>query len=133
MLAKWWIRTVNNFILIFLRIVFLVLLSLVIIMCLRWSVTDGHEGAWRAPFCRKGPDMRFVQKFTLPDFQAKNFALSISHNFNSFSDKKTQKMSENGETFTAGKNFTLMPAWTAWTNLTTALKRSVSIGYPRPL
>ena len=83
--------TLNNFILIFLRIVFLVLLSLVIIMCLRWLVTDGHEGAWRAPFCRKGPDMRFVQNFTLPNFQAKNFALSISHNFNSFSDKNTKK------------------------------------------
>ena len=27
-------------------------------------------------------------------------------------------MSENGEIFTAGKNFTLSPAVTAWTNLT---------------
>ena len=31
------------------------------------------------------PGMRFVQNFTPPDFQAKNFTLSISPNFNSFS------------------------------------------------
>ena len=29
-------------------------------------------------------------------------------------------MSENGEIYTAGKNFTLPPAVTAWTNLTSA-------------
>ena len=58
--------------------------------------------------------MEFVQKFTPPDFQAKNFTPSISPNFNSFSGKKTQKMSENGEIYSAGKNFTL----TAWTNST---------------
>ena len=62
--------------------------------------------------------MRFVQKFTPPDFQAKTFTPSISYNFNSFSEKKTQKMSENEEIYTAGKNFTLPPAVTAWTNLT---------------
>ena len=32
--------------------------------------------------------MEFVQNFTPPDFQAKNFAPSISPNFNSFSKKK---------------------------------------------
>ena len=42
-------------------------------------------------------------KFKPTDFQAKNFTLSISSNFNSFSKKKTQKMSENGEIYTAGK------------------------------
>ena len=36
-------------------------------------------------------DMEFVQKFTPPDFQAKNFTPSISPNFNSFSGEKTQK------------------------------------------
>ena len=38
-------------------------------------------------------DMRFVQKFSLPDFQARTFTPSISPYFNSFSDKKlkTQK------------------------------------------
>ena len=36
-------------------------------------------------------DMRFVQNFTLPNFQAKNFTLSISPNFNSFSKKKHKK------------------------------------------
>ena len=32
--------------------------------------------------------------------------------------KKHKKMSENGEIYTAGKNFTLLPALTAWTNST---------------
>ena len=57
-------------------------------------------------------DMEFVQNFTPPDFQAKNFSPSFSPNFNSFSKKKTQKMIENGEIYTAGKNFTLLPAVT---------------------
>ena len=35
-----------------------------------------------------GADMEFVHNFTPPDFQAKNFTLSISPNFNSFSKKK---------------------------------------------
>ena len=35
--------------------------------------------------------MEFVKKFTLPDFQAKNFTPSISPNFNSFSKKKHKK------------------------------------------
>ena len=38
-----------------------------------------------------GPDMEFVQKFTPPDFQAKNFTPSISPNFNSFRKKKHKK------------------------------------------
>ena len=53
-------------------------------------------------FC---PDMEFVQKFTPLDFQVKNFTPSILPNFNSFSKKKTQKMSENGEIYTAGNKF----------------------------
>ena len=61
-------------------------------------------------------DMEFVQKFTPPDFQVKNFTPPILPNFNSFSKKKTQKMSENGESYTAGKNFTLPPVLTEWTN-----------------
>ena len=61
-------------------------------------------------------DMEFVQKFTPPDFKVKNFTPSISPYFNSFSGKKTQKLSENGEIYSAGKNFTLPPALTAWTN-----------------
>ena len=64
--------------------------------------------------------MEFVQNFTPLDFQAKNFTPSISPNFNSFSKEKTQKMSENGEIYTAGKNFTLPPALTTWTNSTSA-------------
>ena len=66
----------------------------------------------------KQPDMKFVKNFTPPDFQAKNFTPSISPNFNSFSKKKHKKMSENGEIYTAGKNFTLPPALTALTNST---------------
>ena len=50
-------------------------------------------------------DMKFVKNFTPSDFQAKNFTPSISPNFNSFSKEKTQKMSENGEIYTAGKKF----------------------------
>ena len=61
------------------------------------------------------PDMIFVQNFTLPDFQATTFTLSILHYFNSFSDKTQKKMSENGEIYTAGKHFTLPPAVTALT------------------
>ena len=68
-------------------------------------------------------DMEFVKKFTPPDFQAKNFTLSISPNLNSFSDK-TQKKSENGEIYTAGKHFTLPPALTALTNSTSAENKS---------
>ena len=68
------------------------------------------------------PDMEFVQKLTTLDFQVKKFTQSILPNFNSFSKKKTQKMSENGEIYTAGKNFTLPPALTGWTNSTSGLK-----------
>ena len=63
-------------------------------------------------------DMEFVQKFTPLDFQVKNFTPSILPNFNSFSKKKAHKMSENGDIYTAGKSFTLPPAVTAGTNLT---------------
>ena len=62
--------------------------------------------------------MKFVKNFTPPDFQAKNFTPSISPNFNSFSKKIHKKMSENVEIYTAGKNFTLPPALTAWKNST---------------
>ena len=62
--------------------------------------------------------MEFVKNFTPSDFQAKKFTPSISPNYNSFSGEKTQKMSENGEIYTAGKNFTLLPAVTALTNST---------------
>ena len=65
--------------------------------------------------------MEFVKNYTPSDFQAKNFTQSISPNFNSFSKEKTQKMSENGEIYTAGKNFTLPPALTAWTNSTSGI------------
>ena len=60
--------------------------------------------------------MRFVQNFTLPDFEAETFTPSISHHFNSFSDK-TQKLSEKGGIYIAGKNFTLPSAVTGGTNL----------------
>ena len=46
-----------------------------------WWCTSGYRTA----------DMEFVQKFTPPDFQAKNFTPSISPNFNSFSGKKHKK------------------------------------------
>ena len=40
---------------------------------------------------QQSTDMEFVQNFTPPDFQAKNFTPSISPNFNSFSIKKKHK------------------------------------------
>ena len=43
------------------------------------------------PFWYRHPDMRFVQNFTPPDFQAKNFTPSILPNFNSYSDKNIKK------------------------------------------
>ena len=64
--------------------------------------------------------MEFVQNFTPPDFQAKNFTPSISPHFNSFGGKKTQKMSEHGEIYTAGEIITLPLAVTAGTKLTSA-------------
>ena len=64
--------------------------------------------------------MEFVKNFTPPEFQAKTFTQLISANFNSFGDKNTKKMSENGEIYTANKNFTLPPAVTAVTNSTSA-------------
>ena len=67
--------------------------------------------------------MRFVKKFTPPDFEAKNFTPLFSPNFNSLGDKKnTKKLSENGDIYTAGKNFTLPPAVTAVTNFTSGLQ-----------
>ena len=66
--------------------------------------------------------MEFVQKFTPPDFQAKNFTPSIYLISTVLVRKKKQKMSENGEIYTAGKNFTLPPAVTAWTNSTSDQK-----------
>ena len=72
----------------------------------------GNLLAWNTQFLS---DMEFVKNFTPSDF---HFTLSISPNFNSFSKKKTQKMSENGEIYTAGRYFTLPPALTGWTNST---------------
>ena len=62
--------------------------------------------------------MIFVKNFTPPDFQAKQFTPVISRYFNSFGDKNTKKISENGEIYIADKNFTLPPAVTAVTNST---------------
>ena len=69
--------------------------------------------------------MEFVQNFTPLDFQAKNFTPPISPNFNIFSGQKTQKMSENGEIYTAGKNFTLPLALTALTNFNSGLSQPI--------
>ena len=63
-------------------------------------------------FAQLDSDMEFVRRFTPPDFQARNFTPLISPNFNSFSKKKHKKKNENGEIYTAGKNFTLPPALT---------------------
>ena len=64
-----------------------------------WYIMCNYEGKYRQvdkaslvifvfgipiPSSEKAADMDFVQKFTPSDFQAKNFTLSISPNFNSF-------------------------------------------------
>ena len=65
--------------------------------------------------------MRLVKNFTPPGFQAKNFTPLFSPKFNSFGDKNTKKMSENGDIYIASKNFTLPPAVT---NITSELSKS---------
>ena len=59
-------------------------------------------------------DMEFVQNFTLPDFQAKNFTPSISPNFNSFSKKKHNEWK--WRNLHRWQNFTLPPGVTGVTN-----------------
>ena len=64
---------------------------------------------FRHEICQKVYTAVFsVQKFCTPNFIK----------FQQFSDKKPKKMSEDGEIYTAGKNFTLPPVVTAVTNLT---------------
>ena len=53
-----------------------------------FSYTNGERKRKRTFYNCLQPDMEFVQNFTPPDFQAKNFTPSISPNFNSFSGKK---------------------------------------------
>ena len=68
-------------------------------------------------------DMRFVESFTPPDFEAKTFTPPTSPNLNSFSDKN-KKIIENGEIYTAGENFTLPPTVTGGTFITSGRKRA---------
>ena len=65
--------------------------------------------------------MKFVQNFTPPDFQVKNFTPPISPNFNSFSKKKHKKLVKMEKFTPLATNFTLPPAVTAGTNLTSAM------------
>ena len=60
--------------------------------------------------------MEFVQNFTPPDFQVKDFTPPISPNFNSFSKKKHKKLVKMEKFTPLAKKFTLPPALTAWTN-----------------
>ena len=64
--------------------------------------------------------MEFVQNFTPPDFQVKNFTPSISPNFNSFSKKKHKKLVKMEKFTPLAKKFTLLPGLTGWTNFTSA-------------
>ena len=68
--------------------------------------------------CRTWPDMEFVQNFTPPDFQAKNFTPPISPNFNSFSKKKHKKLVKMEKFTPLATNFTLPPGLMGWTNST---------------
>merc|ERR1711928_154272 len=54
------------------------------------------------------PDMEFVQKFTLLDFQVKNFTPSILPNFNSFSNKTLPKALRTQALTALTKNFGLV-------------------------
>ena len=56
-------------------------------------------------------DMEFVKNFTPLDFQEKILHRQF-HLILTALVRKTQKMSKNGEIYTAGKNFTLPPALT---------------------
>ena len=67
------------------------------------------------------PDMEFVQNFTPPDFQVKNFTPPISPNFNSFSKKKHKKLVKMEKFTSLATNFPLPPALTGWTNSTSVL------------
>ena len=64
------------------------------------------------------PDMEFVQNFTPPDFQVKNFTPPISPNFNSFSKKKHKKLVKMEKFTPLATDFTLPPGLTGWTNST---------------
>ena len=57
------------------------------------------------------------QKICTAGFSGQKFYTLNFTEFNSFGDK-TPKMSENRDIYTTGKNFTLPPAVTAVTNLT---------------
>ena len=59
--------------------------------------------------------MEFVQNFTPPDFQVKNFTPPISPNFNSFSKKKHKKLVKMEKFTPLATNFTLPPGLTGWT------------------
>ena len=78
-------------------------------------------------FCDTGciSDMEFVQNFTPPDFQVKNFTPPISPNFNSFSKKKHTKLVKMEKFTPLAKKFTLLPAVTALTNSTSALVNTI--------
>ena len=55
------------------------------------GVLSGWVGGLVGEKCEYDPDMEFVQNFTPPEFQAKNFTPSISPNLNSFSKRKHKK------------------------------------------
>ena len=59
-------------------------------------------------------DMEFVQNFTPPDFQAKNFTPSISPNFNSFSKKKHKKWVKMEKFTPLAKNLHCCWQWRQW-------------------
>ena len=61
--------------------------------------------------------MEFVQKFTPLDFQVKILHRQFYLISTVLVTKKTQKISENEEIYTAGKSFTLPSAVTVLTNL----------------
>ena len=80
-----------------------------------WLKLQPSQNVWIV-FILMFPDMEFVQNFTPPDFQVKNFTPPISPNFNSFSKKKHKKWVKMEKFTPLARNFTLPPALTAPTN-----------------
>ena len=83
------------------------------------SVDENHllDFFWsEEPLCSQTWDL--PKKITPPDLQAKNLHRQFYLISTVLVTKKTQKISENEEIYTAGKSFTLPSAVTALTNST---------------
>ena len=74
------------------------------------------------------PDMEFVKKLHRWTFRLKILHRQF-HLISIVLVAKNTKMSKNGEIYTTGKNFTLPPGLTGWTNSTSALLLLRNLGW----